>query len=435
MLRWQILLKSEMNQNTEQWYRYLHHLPADPDPVEKVAHSMTQDGDQIAPTAEQLQQHPEAAILLSLFGMLLLLVLVGGAIMWFTTLRRWRSGKPLLAIEPWTPRVWGLVDLIVVAVLIIAGQRTGIRLWARLTQTDIGALQQEADFPLSAMAVGSLSNLVVMLLTTLWLMLRYGASLKHIGFTSSRFFRLIGVGFGAALLSLPLMYAIMAFISLGLDEQYDHPLLNRMIQEGSLSAYLMAAFCAVVAAPLTEEFLFRVLFQGWLQSLPWSGQGAWWLLGASEQTRGATSAKPGYHFETAPLASGPAVASPAAAAGGLGGDFDQSQPSPMSASASQNPYEISARVVEPAGQPPIVIATQATITPPLWPAIVSGTLFGLAHWGYGLSFIPLIILGIILGLLYRAKHSIWPSFVVHFLLNLIAILGLGLSVYVKSITQ
>lgn len=396
---------------------------------------MAEVGDTLAPTAEQLQQHPEAAILFYLFGMLLLLVLVGGAIMWFTTLRRWRSGKPLLVIEPWTPRVWGLVDLIVVAVLIVAGQRTGIRLWARITQTDIGALQQEADFPLSAMAVGSVSNLVVMLLTTLWLMLRYGASLKHIGFTSGRFFRLIGLGFGAALLSLPLMYAIMALISLGVNEQYDHPLLNRMIKEGSLSAYLMAAFCAVAAAPLTEEFLFRVLFQGWLQSLPWSGQGAWWLLGASEQTRSAASVQPGYYFGVAPLASSPTGATTAAEVSRLEGDLDQSHPTHVSAPTRQNPYEIPARAVEPGGLPPIVLGAEATITPPLWPAFVSGTLFGLAHWGYGLSFIPLIILGIILGLLYRAKHSIWPSFVVHFLLNLIAILGLGVSVYVKSITQ
>ena len=62
---------------------------------------------------------------------------------------------------------------------------------------------------------------------------------------------------------------------------------------------------------------------------------------------------------------------------------------------------------------------------------MTGILFGLAHWGYGLSFIPLIVLGIVLGMLYRATHSIWPCFLVHFALNSTSMLGLGLSILLE----
>jgi membrane protease YdiL (CAAX protease family) len=44
-------------------------------------------------------------------------------------------------------------------------------------------------------------------------------------------------------------------------------------------------------------------------------------------------------------------------------------------------------------------------------------------------------LGIILGMLYRATHSIWPSLTVHFILNFLSILGLGLASYLKSLQQ
>lgn len=401
-------------------------------------------------TAEQLQQHPEIAILIFFFSSLMLIVLVGGASMWFRVLGRWRAGQPILNVEPWSPRVWGFLDLILVALLVIVGQTAGIQLWAMASGSNLRDFQQEADFPLSAMAVGSLSYLVVMLITTLWLMLRHGASLAHIGFTSSKFLWHCAVGVGAALFSLPVVYAIMLAVSLGLDEKYDHPLLNQLMKEGSLAAYLMAAFCAVIVAPLAEEFLFRVLLQGWLQSLPWSGHRLWWLLGASERKRAdaytfndfaslpsivsdATTIQPFADdglgrptlAGTSPVGPGPAVLLTAALPG---------HPDRPSLDQEGNPYASAELTFAPGLTPPVVTMPESC-TPPLWPVFVSGTLFGLAHWGYGLSFIPLILLGIILGLLYRAKHSIWPSFVVHFVLNLISILAMGLGLVMKSIAQ
>lgn len=377
--------------------------------------------DKLEFTPEQLQQHPDAMLLLTLLGGLMCAIIVGSLAMTLYTAARMWAGKPLLSVEPWTPRVWGLIDLIIIAVLLVVGQTFSIKLWAMLSNFDLRRLREEGDFPLSAMAVGSLSYLVVMLLTIGWLLLRYGVSLSHIGFTIHRFRKHIAVGIGATLLSLPWVYLVMGLVSAGLKEEYDHPLLDRMTEEGTLSAFLLGLFCAVIAAPLAEEFLFRVMLQGWLQSVPFSWKRMWWFIGASERERQKIDA-----VETFVL----------------GEHAPADEPELLPAASASNPYSPPiplATVVSDEAPAQSVSVADASVpmipAPPVWPVFVSGTLFGLAHLGYGLSFVPLILLGIVLGFLYRATHSIWPSLIVHFILNLIAMTSLGILTYVKEVVQ
>jgi hypothetical protein len=213
----------------------------------------------------------------------------------------------------------------------------------------------------------------------------------------------------------------MGLVSTGLNEEYDHPLLDRMTEEGTLSAFLFGLFSAVIAAPLSEEFLFRVMLQGWLQSIPFSWQRLWWFTGASERQRDKVRAVEAFVLDENSSDAVPQVLSPANA------DSPYAPPVPL------------ATVVPDAAAAQSVSVADASVpiapAPPIWPVFVSGTLFGLAHWGYGLSFVPLILLGIVLGFLYRATHSIWPGLVVHFILNSIAITSLGILTYVKEVVQ
>jgi hypothetical protein len=48
---------------------------------------------------------------------------------------------------------------------------------------------------------------------------------------------------------------------------------------------------------------------------------------------------------------------------------------------------------------------------------VSSVLFGLAHYGHGVSPAPLILLGVVLGYLYRQTHRTLPCIVCHMLFN------------------
>ena len=53
--------------------------------------------------AEQLQQHPEVALLMAIFGGLIMAIFVGSAVMWILTIGRVQRGEPVLRVEPWTP--------------------------------------------------------------------------------------------------------------------------------------------------------------------------------------------------------------------------------------------------------------------------------------------------------------------------------------------
>lgn len=69
---------------------------------------------------------------------------------------------------------------------------------------------------------------------------------------------------------------------------------------------------------------------------------------------------------------------------------------------------------------------------PWWPAILSGIFFGGAHFGYGVSWVPLMVLGIVLGRLYQVRRSIVPCVVVHGLFNSLSMLGLAVEVLVRK---
>jgi membrane protease YdiL (CAAX protease family) len=81
-------------------------------------------------------------------------------------------------------------------------------------------------------------------------------------------------------------------------------------------------------------------------------------------------------------------------------------------------------------QDPALPASESTpaTAVPIWPLFVSGILFGLAHAEYGPSWFPLILMGLLLGYLYRCTHRIWACWIVHISLNAISMIGFGLQI-------
>jgi membrane protease YdiL (CAAX protease family) len=75
--------------------------------------------------------------------------------------------------------------------------------------------------------------------------------------------RIGGLGY---LVATPLVMAILVATSARRGPQNEHPFLQ-LLANGSTGEIIGIAVAAVVAAPLTEELIFRVLFQGLLESL------------------------------------------------------------------------------------------------------------------------------------------------------------------------
>jgi membrane protease YdiL (CAAX protease family) len=133
-------------------------------------------------------------------------------------------------------------------------------------------------------------------------------------------------------------------------------------------------------APLSEEFFLRVLLQGWLERLVATARP-----GAFESALGREPSEP-------PVAETPLV--------------------PNGEAQPENPYA--------APQAPLQSAADDTADARLAraiPIVTSSLIFALLHVGHGPAPIPLFFLALGLGYLYQRTHRIWPSVLVHCLLN------------------
>jgi hypothetical protein len=204
-------------------------------------------------------------------------------------------------------------------------------------------------------------------------------------------------------MALPPVYVLMIASTLLFKTPYNHPVVEAI--KNDPSSLPMAIWLAVVIAPLLEEFGFRVLLQGFLESV----------------SRGPLSMKLIFSGRSPSKSSR------------IGDDvqFDGNsipEGSPVLSDSPVNRYEATENIAMQANSISLYVANQETITDssqlPWWPVIVSGVLFGLAHFDYGASWLPLAVLGMVLGYLYRITNRIWPSLVVHCCLNGMTMLNL-----------
>jgi membrane protease YdiL (CAAX protease family) len=211
---------------------------------------------------------------------------------------------------------------------------------------------------------GAVGSLLALGVAVVWLQ-RRGAGLDDIGLDQLHITADIkwGVaGFVAA--SIPvfvIQYALVHLIP------YTHPVGDIFQAQPSIAMMVATGILAVVVAPLTEEFFFRVVLQGWLEAL-YAARGAQYS-GSAENSNfvGSMPAAPVLIYS----------------AGG----------------------EVSAN------------ESRAS----LMPVLLSSFLFALVHLEFGPSAVPLFVFALILGYLYRQTHRLLPSLVTHACLNALSV--------------
>lgn len=214
-------------------------------------------------------------------------------------------------------------------------------------------------------------------LTLLWLRIRETDVATKLGIRLDNQDAILGLK--ASLMILPPVLAISGLASLLI--KYEHPVLDTLaIMSDPLSFSLIFIGTAIVT-PFVEEFTFRVLLQGGLERI----------------------ANPAI----APESAGPDATDgvSAAASESLAGD-------------SRNPYQPPA----PTSQPLAVAdesdwPSDAWRSKSLWPMLVSSLIFALMHLGQGAAPIPLFVLALGLGYLYRQTGNMTAPMVVHMVLN------------------
>lgn len=375
-------------------------------------------------TPELLQQNPVLALFLVFFAGVFFLVSAGSLVSWGWILYRWASGLSVLPLElPWKPRVWSLADVVIIGFLVGFLQV----LLTSVTYQLLG-VQRGEEPPMEAMAAGGLASLLAVLLGAGWIVARYRQTISHIGFGPIPWRLMVG-GLVVGLAALPVVYLMMMVVNLLFSSEYEHPLIDSAVESGSMTGYFMGVFAAVIAAPIVEEFGFRVILQGWLQSVPFKPLGQT-LMGTTPSVAEGSQVKgDDGEVDISQREAFPSNDSTGKSSSSGDKQFPPDQDGFLSAYQPPNAAGVSV-------DPPRIQETvnQDNCVPPIWPSVVVGILFGLAHYQYGLSFLPLSALGILLGLVYRQTHSVWPCILIHMMLNGFSMMSLGLVILIKQAT-
>ncbi len=250
----------------------------------------------------------------------------------------------------------------------------------------------------------ALSYMMAWGLSVFLLCYRTRSSLLQLGILGGDVIINVAVGLAAFLLATPVILILSGIVNSLTDIEYEHPVIEAMKQHPWMFPLLF--FGAVICAPIWEEYAFRGLLIRWLDSVRSSGGNLKTVfLGQTASAVALTDS--------------------------------QDEPGLTYASASGNPYEppnatqfqanelSSSSFLKTGDSLPSVGDT----FPPWWPAIVSGIVFGLAHFSYGISWVPLILFGMISARLFQLRRSIVPCIVLHACFNALSMLGLAARVF------
>jgi membrane protease YdiL (CAAX protease family) len=315
------------------------------------------------------------------------------------------SGHAVVPYEPRRPVPWGPIALVFGAVLYVLLPSLAaywICRWNGLMQP--GPLQElPPTLQMRVLVAASLASILAAGVAAAFIGLGTGCSLRDFGWDPRRMLGDLWLGLRAFLLLAPPVYVIQLVLVQWFPSE--HPLIELIERQRDVRWLLASGVVAVLAAPLVEEFFFRMLLQGWLEKLGTRHPGR--MEESPDELRLPGQADP------VSIAAMPGVAEPSPGVGSPGLDANNPYVSPSPDSDGL------------ADDLPDSSGMSAAGVPPRWPILFSATLFAAMHWTHGPDPIPLFVLGLGLGYLYRQTHRILPCIVVHLLLNLTTLLALA----------
>jgi membrane protease YdiL (CAAX protease family) len=250
-----------------------------------------------------------------------------------------------------------------------------------------------------AVVLDSGLKLGYLLLATTYLIVRARATLCDLGFAWREFGQNVLIGMVAfPMIAVPVYFLQAMIVWLG-GWAYQHPLIEMLQQKPDFGLFVLLAMSACVVAPLSEEWFFRVIFQGWLE------RACAWVKARLDAER----PPPDVNYLKLESPQIEAALNPYA----------------VTTTVSKWGEPIAAELKPPSEAPAELDAREEPAHRVLvhWvPILFSSVLFGLAHFGHGPAPITLTILAIALGYLYQRTHSIVPVIVVHALFNSLSML-------------
>lgn len=338
---------------------------------------------------------PEA----SSFATTLVLTIIGmSLIVWVAIIMRFVRHDPLVPLWPRRAVPWSwLFTLAAFLLYILVSVATLTLVRFAVDGGPIVVEPQSTQELTPLLASTAVAGGISTVLTLLALVTAAGATRIDLGF-DGRWLRMdLFYGLAGFAAVVPVVFLIK-WLLLPFSKE-NHPL-ERMVREHSSPALLFwTVMVAVVAAPWVEEFLLRVVFQGWLERCFFPRQALPQPVGPDLADAELVSSQ----TDQAPMSSSMDSSNPYAT------------PLPDYGTGYYLPSKFQA-IREPDPAEP-----HEQIVPPGWraapPIFISSVVFAGLHIGHGIDPIPLFFLALVLGWLYQRTHRLWPCVVLHTALN------------------
>lgn len=196
----------------------------------------------------------------AVIGALSYALLFGSVWVWVAVIQRRVRRQPAVEFEPRYRVPWTGFDVVVLAGGLLLCEIAAARIVGQMSAEPSGGITP------AGLCGAAVARFAWMCLAAVYLAVKSGAYRDDLGFDTARLAydaRLGGLVFLAALVPV---FGVQAFFVYVLDMPSEHPLLTLTRERPSLAILSLATVMAVVVAPLFEEFAFRVVLQGWLES-------------------------------------------------------------------------------------------------------------------------------------------------------------------------
>ncbi len=301
--------------------------------------------------------------------LILALVFAGFLAGWWVAVRRWRAGESVVPGEPSALARWGLVDFLLAFLMLFGATVVVIPVLLNVlfAVPQTASFEEQTPSNRALLLLGSACGSLATALLSMTLIRRFhNCRWRDLGWLPEKFWSDVKLGAIAFVMLAPVVYGLQIILVRFFESK--HPLIELLKEQADVPFYLVSGFSAVLVAPLVEEYLFRVLLQGWLEKLAvFRGDAVELILGVSHRRP-----HDAVNGDTATLSG------------------------------------------ESKDKPTIDMVDGRA---PVWPVFASSLLFALMHYSHGPDWIPLMVLALGLGYLYRQTHRIMPCIAVHFLLN------------------